>query len=121
MDDLSSKLTDILNDPDSMERVRQMAESILGGSDEPSSPPPAQPALADIADLGGALGSDDLRTIVSVISKMKSSGNDTRVQLIYALKPHLSDERKARADTAVKLLKLLDVMPLIKESGLLKL
>lgn len=120
MDDLSSKLTDILNDPDSMERVRQMAESILGGSDEPS-PTPAPTALADIADLGGALGSDDLKTIMSVISKMKSSGNDTRVQLIYALKPHLSDERKARADTAIKLLKLIDVLPLIKESGLLKL
>ena len=31
MDDLSEKLTGILNDPESMERVKQMAESILGG------------------------------------------------------------------------------------------
>ena len=30
MDDLSSKLTELLNDPESMNRVRQMAESILG-------------------------------------------------------------------------------------------
>ena len=119
MDDLSSKLTDILNDPESMERVRKMAESILGGSDEPSPPPPI-PAL-ETTDLSSILGSDDLKTIVSVISKMKGSGNDTRVQLIYALKPHLSDERKARADTAIKILKFLDVLPLIKESGLLKL
>ena len=29
MDDLSSKLTELLNDPESMNRVRQMAESVL--------------------------------------------------------------------------------------------
>ena len=29
MDDLNKKLTEILNDPESMNRVRQMAESIL--------------------------------------------------------------------------------------------
>ena len=33
MDDLSAKLTELLNDPESMNRVRQMAESILGGSE----------------------------------------------------------------------------------------
>ena len=29
MDDLSSKLTELLNDPESLNRVRQMAESVL--------------------------------------------------------------------------------------------
>jgi uncharacterized protein len=33
MDELGDKLSAILNDPDSMERVRQMAQSILGGED----------------------------------------------------------------------------------------
>ena len=107
MDDLSEKLTGILNDPESMERVKQMAESILGGG---KAEPPAPSAVTGLADIGDALGGEDIG---------KTAGNDSRVQLIYALKPHLSAERQARADTAVKILKLLDILPAIKESGLL--
>lgn len=118
MDDLSSKLTELLSDPESMNRVRQMAESILGESGDDA---PAPPSTPDISSLGNMLGSEELQSIISVISKMKSAGDDSRVQLISALRPHLSEERKKRADTAIKILKLLDVLPLIKDSGLLNL
>ena len=33
MDELGDKLSAILNDPESMERVKQMAQSLLGGED----------------------------------------------------------------------------------------
>ena len=116
MDDLGSKLTELLNDPESMNRVRQMAESILGesGNDAPAPSP-------DISSIGDMLGSGELQSIISVISKMKSAEDDSRVQLLSALRPHLSEERRKRADTAIKILKLLDALPLIKESGLLNL
>ncbi len=118
MDDLSSKLSEILNDPESMQRVRQMAESILGESEEEA---PKPTALPDISGIGDMLGSDELQGIISVISHMKSSSDDSRVQLIHALRPHLGEERQKRADTAIKILKLLDMLPLLKESGILKL
>lgn len=118
MDDLGSKLTELLSDPESMNRVRQMAESILGESGEEI---PSPSAVPDISSIGDMLGSGELQSIISVISKMKSAGDDSRVQLISALRPHLSEERRKRADTAIKILKLLDVLPLIKESGLLNL
>ena len=111
MDELGDKLSAILNDPDSMERVRQMAQSILGGEDDGAAPQntaePAAPAYDDI----------NIKQIVSLFSKMKNTADDSRVQLIYALRPHLSAER---ADTAIRLLKLLDMLPFIKESGILK-
>ena len=118
MDDLSSKLTELLSDPESMNRVRHMAESILGENGDEVSAPAAAP---DISSLGDMLGSGELQSIISVISKMKSAKDDSRVQLISALRPHLNEERRKRADTAIKILKLLDVLPLIKESGLLNL
>ena len=114
MDELGDTLPAILNDPDSMERVRQMAQSILGGEDDGAAPQntaePAAPAYDDI----------NIKQIVSLFSKMKNTADDSRVQLIYALRPHLSAERQARADTAIRLLKLLDMLPFIKESGILK-
>jgi hypothetical protein len=39
---------------------------------------------------------------------------DYRTRLIEDLKPMLSDERKQRADEAVKFLQLMDVLPLLK-------
>ena len=38
MDDLSEKLAGILNDPETMDRVRKMAENILGEEEKTSSP-----------------------------------------------------------------------------------
>ena len=97
----------------------KMAESILGES----AAEPAAPAIGsgELSDIGDMLSGSELQAIISIISQLKSSSDDSRVQLINALKPHLSEERQKRADTAMKILKLLDLLPLIKESGLLKL
>ncbi len=115
MDELSQKLSELLNDPDSMERVKKMAENILGESQQPS----AEPSFN--ADIGSILGVDDLQSIISVISHLKNSGNDPRTQLLTALKPHLSEPRRDKVDTAIKILKVLELLPLMKESGILKL
>lgn len=115
MDDLSQKLAGILNDPQSMERVRKMAESILGEeSSQQENPSPFN-------DITGMLGAEELTSIVSIIEKLKNSGNDPRAQLLTALKPHLSEPRREKVDTAIKILKVLEILPLMKDSGILKL
>lgn len=115
MDDLSEKLAGILNDPESMERVRRMAENILGENSE------KQNETSSIGDIGGMLGAEDMQSIIAIISRLKNSGNDPRSQLLNALKPHLSEPRREKVDTAIKILKILELLPLMKESGLLKL
>jgi hypothetical protein len=116
MDDLGEKLAGILNDPESMERVRKMAESILGESEEKEETP-----QSPIEDFSNFLGIEDLGNIVSIISRLKESGNDPKAQLLYALKPHLSEPRREKVDTAIKILKLLEILPIIKETGLFKI
>ena len=114
MDDLSEKLAGLLNDPDTMERVRQMAENLLG---EPEQPKPTN----SIEEIGSMLGSGELQTIMQIVSRLKSGGNDPRTQLLTALKPHLSEPRQEKVDTAIKILKMLELLPLMRESGFLKL
>ncbi len=113
MDDLSQKLAGILNDPESMERVRKMAESILGEEQK-------EEKIPNFGDIGGMLGADELQGIMAIISKLNSSGNDPRTQLLKALKPNLSEPKREKVDTAIKILKMLEVLPLMKDSGLLK-
>lgn len=48
---------------------------------------------------------------------MMNSDSGKRCRLIEALKPNLSYEKQKKADEAMQLLKLLELMPLISELG----
>ncbi len=108
MDDLSSKLEGILNDPESMEQVRRMAEGLLGSqSDEPKEYDKSGPDPQYI------------KKLMPVFSKLNSKSDDKRIALLMALKPNLSEERRNKVDAAVKLIKLIEMLPYLKECGLL--
>lgn len=109
MDELSQKLAEILNDPESMNRVREMAEDILG--DKP------KPEPQD--DISGLLSNGDLMNVMSLVSKLNTNGGDSRTALLTALKPHLSEPKREKVDTAIKILRLLELLPILKESGVL--
>lgn len=47
------------------------------------------------------------------------SSNDKNTELLLALKPHLKEDKQIKVDKAVKLLKLLALWTVVKESGLL--
>ena len=115
MDDISEKLAELLNDPDSLKRVREMAENILGNEQKNEPSPPK-------TDFGSLFGDNidpaQIGKIMSVMSRLKSDRDDNRTKLLLALKPHLSAPRQEKVDTAIKLLKLIDLLPFLKESGM---
>lgn len=108
MDELSSRLAEILNDPESMNRVREMAQGLFAG-EEKNEPPPQNP-------FGNAA---DIQQIVSLVSRLKNQGDDHRTRLLEALKPNLSEPRQEKVDTAIKLIKIIDMLPTLSESGIL--
>ena len=69
--------------------------------------------------LDGLLGDVDLAAILPLVSAISGGGDSDYAALIHALKPHLSEERRLKADQAIKILKIIDLMPVVKESGLL--
>ena len=109
MDDLSKNIADILNDPQSVERIKSMAAGLFGENKQEEEPP--RPSFPDISELGG---------IMNVLSKLKTGGEDDRTRLLLALKPHLSEEKRKKVDTAIKLLRIVELLPMLKESGLLE-
>ncbi len=110
MDDLNEKLAQILNDPESMNRVKEMAESILSQNEKPTK---EEPSVFGIPD------SQELTHIMSIVSKLNQKSDDARTNLLAALKPHLSEPKREKVDTAIKILRLLDLLPVLKESGIL--
>ena len=110
MDDLNKKLAEILNDPESMNRVKEMAESILSQNEKEEQKEDSVFGIPDSAEL---------MNIMSIVSKLNSRNDDARTNLLAALKPHLSEPKREKVDTAIKILRLLDLLPALKESGIL--
>ena len=108
MDDLSEKITALLSDPAALEGIRNMASGLLG---EAGAPPSKNDVSAEMPDI-------DIGKLMSVMGRINNNKTDERTKLLLALKPHISEKRRERVDRAVKILKLLDMLPLLQDSGL---
>ena len=68
----------------------------------------------------GSLGMPDLSQLSALAPVLQAvNGNDERVEFINALRPLLSDSRKKKADEAMKLVRLLSLIPLLQERGIM--
>lgn len=86
-------------------------------------------ALASmLGGLGGAgQGADsggsppiNMQTIVALQKAMGTlKSDDKNISLMRALKPHFSPERCKKVDDAVRIMQMIKLLPLIKESGIL--
>ncbi|MBQ0110434.1 MAG: hypothetical protein KBS41_00695, partial [Oscillospiraceae bacterium] len=112
-------LSQILSDKDSVTKLQNMAQALLGsgfsGDDNggknaensKSEKPPQENFPFDINKL------------LKLSQIIKKGGDDDAVRLISALVPYLENERKERAQTVIKMLRLWSAAPLLKESGIL--
>ena len=113
-------LNDIISSlsPSDIDMLKGVAQSILGGEND-ENPHKEEKTRLLAAENSNPLGlsGDDFRMMMkakSIFDKMNSASNKN-TDLILALKPHLSPENRNKADTAIKILKLFDVLPLLKD------
>lgn len=67
-------------------------------------------------DILGGINIDMILKFGEIMSKMNEQDKNT--ELLLALKPHLRDENRTKMDTAVKLFRLISLIPYLKDSGL---
>lgn len=98
---------------DDIEMLKGVASSILGDSSPASEKEPAQSNILS----GLNLSQGDLNMMLKAKSIMDKINNSSSIdaELINALKPHLSEESRIKADKAIRILKLFDILPYIKE------
>ncbi len=111
MDDLTQKLQSLLSDPESMQNLSELAAMLR----EPQPQDHAEPQ-------GGESGVPpiDLAKLMAVGQALSRMQEDENVQLLLALKPHLSAERAKRTDQAVRMLRLYTAAGILRENGLLQ-
>ena len=107
MDDLSAKLNSLLSDPDSL----SMISSLLGGNDDA----PAESG----GDSGGIMGADGMEIMLKLAPLLSSfKEEDDNAHLLNALRPHLAGDRQKKLDEAKKIMRIIKLLPHIKDSGL---
>ena len=114
MEDMSKKIQELLNDEESMRQINELAQ-MFSSSDEGDGNGESTDS-SDAADSGLNFDPSKLLMLQSIMSGANGGKN---TDLLIALKPLLKDERRARVDKAVKILKLISAVELLKESGML--
>ncbi len=137
MDDLNSQINQILNDPQSMQMLQNIAQSLgMSGGNSPNQAPtaPPQPVISqsnmDIGSLISQLSGSgnqsvsaapalDMNALMQVQRAMSLFNQGSQsVDLLRALRPLLSMSRQKKVDDAIRILQLLQMLPLLKDSGI---
>lgn len=161
MDDLSGKISELLSDPESMQRIKNLAGMLAGGQNNQNagydnsnnnnnySQQNQQSQPYGGSNFGGNQqnrqdrqdrqdqqnyqnrqdqqpnnqGLGDFNLDPDMIMKLSSAmrvmnQHDPRVDLLMALKENLTEPRQKKVDDAIKILRLLSLMPLLKEQGI---
>lgn len=120
-----SSLLDSLSDED-MDTIKNLAASLFSGAGEESRPEEShtqkrQEHVDNEPSFTDGIGIDlaSIGKIASVVGALSSSDDDGRCRLLYALRPMLKEERRHKVDEAVKMLKIIDLLPKLREQGIL--
>lgn len=113
MEDIAEKIQSVLSDPDSMRQLSEIAQMLGFSPEEQSGNLVQQPA----PDPGGM---PDITALMNLAGKLREAGgNDNNINLLNALRPLLDDDKKVKIDRAIKVLKIINLLPILRDSGIL--
>ena len=119
--DISSILNSL--SAEDIENIKKAASGFLGNMGEIQEKPKEKKQENNgmpFPDGLSGLGMPDLSQLASLAPILQAfNSHDERLDFINALKPLLSEERRHKADEAMKLVKLLSVLPLLRERGIM--
>lgn len=68
---------------------------------------------------GSSIPNIDINMIMNIQKAMSAfSQSNKNVELLRSLQPHFSDTRRKKVDDAIKIMQLINMLPMLKESGL---
>lgn len=115
MSDIASQINSILSDPEMMKQIQSLS-GLLGQSDSKDNISQALPQPSSPLDILGADGMQSVMKLMPLISRIQQEDDTTR--LLNAIKPFLSEPRQKKLDEAIKLIRIINLVPLIKQQGL---
>jgi len=95
-----------------LQEAAQSLFSQLGGETEDKAQEPRQTDAGEASGIGNMFTPELLAKLSQIMGRMNT--RDPRTDLILALRPHLSRRRQKRAEQAVQMMKMLDLLPALQ-------
>lgn len=111
-----NRITDILKDEESLRQLSELADMLRTGDFSEGCTETA--ADTKTGENSGNIPDMDMMLKMTTLAGAMNS-QDKNTELLMALRPHLSEQGQQRLDRAIKILKLISVYEMAKESGLL--
>lgn len=122
MENIAEKMQSLLSDEEGLKQLQSLYDILSGNSKKEDNNESEEPENHDeTADSqAGEMPELDLGSILKLQSLFSSDPSENKnTALLTALRPHLSEEKQYKVDKAVKILNLLDMISVLKASGLL--
>lgn len=110
MDSINDLLSSI--SPQDMEKIKSVASGLLGGEGETPQSAAQSVGTTTASGLSSVIPDDVSGMLMQVAAQMNKDSDKTA--FIKALRPLLSEERQHRADEAMRFMKLMDTLPLLR-------
>lgn len=123
MEDIASKLNELLNDPDIMNQIKNLPISDII-KDKPAESNKSENKNRDKKEPSNdfdGLSPEMLKTISKLMPIISSinKNDDKYSSFLHSLKPLLSKPRQKKLDESFKILKLIHILPLLKDNGII--
>lgn len=119
MDDITSKLSEFLNNPESLNKIKGLA-GLLGQDSDNNSP--TQENKPERQNESPEIPIDTMKTVMKFMPIISSiNKEDENTKFLQALKPLLGDERKKKIDESIRMIQMMRVIPLLKNQEILSL
>jgi hypothetical protein len=114
VDDMLSRISEILNNPEAADKLKQIASSLAG----PGSQVSDKAASSDLA-LPEKTGNENtsglnLDKLTSAFSGFSNDSNDKNVVLLNAIRPYMRESRANKINTAIKAIQIINILSNLK-------
>lgn len=128
MEELASKITELLNDPDILRQIKNLTgKSSEENADENKKEEQNEKQKEKLhntneikGDLLNGISPDMLNMLIKLAPLISSVNNDDKyASFLQSLRPLLSKPRQKKLDESSKLIKLIKILPILKNNGII--
>ena len=118
MDDLSQVLLNFINNPENKEKIQEIKEKFMNGSTDSKKEDVESKNEIDTNNL--KISPDALKLLGKIMPLISSAKkDDSSTKFLTALRPLLNEKRKHKLDESMKIMQMIKILPMLKESGLI--
>ena len=112
MDDMISRLSSILDDPEQAEKIKKIAASMMGGaSEEKTEPQATEEPNEPLPVMAETLTPPKSNSYGKIFSSMGCSKN---VSLLNAIRPYMRSSRAEKIGSAIKAMEMIELLSKLK-------